>query len=179
VSEPLYDKVTITSIDSTASRVLLGSPVGGLNQGIRTPQQGLLVPSIIPTTLPQLTAVVSYRGEVLNPQPPVLREVSCGSHVAVISQDGVITRRSSATDQSFDSNGTVSTGQIGSLIQVSATVLRGDGSQSGVRGTIDVTIQNSAARQFAPAPLSPFAAASNAPSAKGFFNLVDPPEGVY
>jgi hypothetical protein len=168
MSEPLYDKVLLTTSDTTTSRVMLGAPSGGLNQGISTVSQGLLVPASIPTTLPAITATVYYKGVPLSPQPSVLWELSCGKHVATIDSSGIVTRHSNPDDQSFDSNGGVSTGQIGGLIQVSATVLRADGSQSGLRGVLNITIQNSAARQFGPtAP-----AAWNAPTAKGFYGLV-------
>jgi len=177
MSEPLYDSVVLTTGDDNASRVLLGAPVGGLNEGVTTAAQGLLVPSVIPTTLPQITATVYYRGVPLNPQPPVFWELSCAKNIATIDQSGNITRQTNADASSFDSNGGVSTGQIGSLIQVSATVLRADGSQSGVRGTINVTIQAQAARQFAGgrvgiATFDP--AANNTPSsAVGFYGLVE------
>jgi hypothetical protein len=171
--EPLYDQVILTTEDDTASRVMLGAPVDGLNRSVTTMQQGSLVPSTIPITLPQITATVYYRGVPLDPQPTVLWELSCGSNVATIDQSGVITRRTNMNASSFDSNGGVSVGQIGSLIQVSATVLRADGSQSGVRGTIDVTIQNAAPRQFAATGHSDPAANSSPSSATGFYGLVE------
>src|SRR5882762_237760 len=129
--EPLYNRVVITSLDDTTSRVMLGEPVGGLNEGVSTSAQGLLVPDPIPATLPQLTATVYYNDEVLNPQPTVLWELSCGKNVATIDQSGVITRQTNPNASSFDSNGGPSVGQIGGLIQLSATVLRADGSKSG------------------------------------------------
>jgi hypothetical protein len=169
MSEPLYDQVILTTDDDTTSRVMLGAPVGGLNEGVTTAQQGLLVPETIPTTLPQITATVYHQGVPLDPQPTVLWELSCGKNIATIDQAGNITRQTNDNASSFDSNGGVSSGQIGSLIQVSATVLRADGSQSGVRGTINVTIQAQAARQFGGTQ----PAANNAPSSNGFFNLVE------
>jgi hypothetical protein len=170
MSEPLYDKVILTTDDDTTSRVMLGAPVDGLNEGVSTSQQGLLVPSVIPTTLPQITATVYYRGVPLDPQPTVFWELSCAKNVATIDQSGNITRQTNPNASSFDSNGGVSVGQIGSLIQVSATVLRADGSQSGVRGTIDVVVQAQAARQFG--GNNP-AAYSSPSSAQGFYGLVD------
>jgi len=56
------------------------------------------------------------------------------------------------------------------LLQVSATVLRADGSQSGVRGTLDVAIQQMVPRQFI-VKGTPLALSD--PSAKGFYDLVD------
>src|SRR5689334_12027041 len=121
MSEPRYTYCTLTSNDTTTSRVMLGAPVGGLNQGVTTTQQGLLVPAIIPTTLPALTASVYFKDEagishLVTPTPPILWELSCGRHVATIDSNGVITRHSNPDDQSFDSNGCVSTGQIGGLV---------------------------------------------------------------
>ena len=174
MSEPLYDQVILTTSDDTASRILLGGPVGGLNEGVTTAQQGLLVPSPVPTTLPAITATVYYRGVALSPQPSVLWELSCGANIATIDQNGVITRQSNPNASGFDSNGLATSGDVvGGLIQVSATVLRGDRSQSGVRGVLNVTIQNSAARQFLSSYSGqPFAA--NSPSgAAGFYGLVE------
>jgi hypothetical protein len=171
MSEPLYDQVILTTDDDTASRVMLGAPVGGLNEGVTTSQQGLLVPSVIPTTLPQITATVYYQSVPLDPQPTVLWELSCGKNIATIDQAGNITRQTNDNAFSYDSNGGVSAGQIGSLIQVSATVLRADGSQSGVRGVLNVTIQAQAARQYGVTSVP--AAATNAPSATGFYGLVE------
>jgi len=114
MSEPLYDKVILTTTDDNASRVLLGAPVGGLNEGVSTSQQGLLVPATIPTTLPQITATVYYQGVLLDPQPSVLWELSCAKNVATIDQSGNITRQTNPNASSFDSNGGVSVGQIGS-----------------------------------------------------------------
>jgi hypothetical protein len=172
MSEPLYDQVILTTNDSTVSRVMLGSSVDNLNAGVTTSQQGLLLPASLETTLPTITAEVRYRGVPLDPQPWVLWELSCGANIATI-KDGVITRQTNPNASSFDSNGGVSTGQIGSLIQVSATVLRADGSQSGVRGTINVTIQAQAARQFGGPTQNGGPAASNSPLAVGFYDLVD------
>ena len=183
-NEPRYTYVTITSNDQTTSRVLLGASVSDLNAGVTTAQQGLLVPSPTPTTLPALTATVYFKDEnghvtVVSPTPSILWELSCGKHLATIDQNGVITRHSNPDDQSFDSNGMVSTGQVGSLVQVSATVLRADGSKSGVVGLLNVAVQNSAARQWVRDPSSPIdpnipaQTANNAPaSAKGFYNAV-------
>jgi hypothetical protein len=173
MSEPLYDKVILTTSDDNASRVLLGAPVGGLNEGVSTSQQGLLVPATIPTTLPQITATVYYQGVPLDPQPSVLWELSCAKNVATIDQSGNITRQTNPDASSFDSNGGVSVEQIGSLIQVSATVLRTDGSQSGVRGVLNVTIQAAAARQFQATPNSDPAANNSPSSAVGFYGLVE------
>jgi hypothetical protein len=172
MSEPLYDQVVLSTSDSTTSRVMLGESVSNLNAGVTTAQQGLLLPASTETTLPAITAEVRYKGVPLSPQPTVLWELSCGANVATIDQSGVITRRTNSNAFSYDSNGGVSTGQIGSLIQVSATVLRADGSQSGVRGVLDVTIQAQAARQFA-ATTRYDPAARNAPSSTGFYNLID------
>jgi hypothetical protein len=162
--------VVLTTVDDTTSRVLLGAPVNGLNEGVTTASQGLLVPDPIPTTLPAITATVYYRGELLSPQPTVLWELSCGANVATIDQSGNITRQTNDNAQSFDSNGGVSVGQIGSLIQVSATVLRADGSKSGVLGVLNVTVQNCSPRQFvwAGGP----AGASSPTSDQQFYNLV-------
>jgi hypothetical protein len=173
MSEPLYNSVVITSTDETASRVMLGGSVSNLNEGVTTPAQGLLVPDPVPTTLPQLTATVYYNGVALDPQPNVLWELSCGSNIATISQSGVITRQSNPNDFAYDSNGGVTVGLIGGLIQVSATVLRADGSKSGILGTLNVTIQSVSARQFTTGGRSNPSAA-NTPTAAGFFNLVDP-----
>jgi hypothetical protein len=169
-SELLYDKVVITSADQTTSRVLLGASVSNINAGVTTAQQGLLVPSPTPTTLPALTATATLKGV---PVAGVLFfwKLSCGSLVAIIDQNGVITRQSSGNDFSFNSNGGNSTGQIGSLVQVTATALRKDGSLSGCRGTVNVTIQGCAARQFS-AYMAQGAVADNAPSSKGFYDLV-------
>jgi hypothetical protein len=177
MSEPLYDLVVITSDDSTASRVMLGASVSNLNAGATTAQQGLLVPAEVPTTLPQLIATVYYGGVALDPQPTVLWELSCGQNIATIDQSGNITRQVNPNAASFDSNGLPSIEQIGGLIQVSATVLRADGSQSGVRGVLNITIQNSASKQFGLGlPIERFKgpAANNSPESEGFFNLVDP-----
>ncbi len=156
---------------------MLGEPVGGLNEGVTTPAQGLLVPDPVPTTLPALTATVYYFNDLVSPTPPILWELSCGKNVATIDQNGVITRQTNPNAFSYDSNGGVSTGQIGGLIQVSATVLRGDGSKSGVLGVLNVVIQSVSARQFAGFPNAPSpqyeAAARNTPSAAGFYGLVD------
>jgi hypothetical protein len=171
MSEPLYDQVVLTTSD-TSNRVMLGASVSNLNAGVTTAQQGLLLPASPQTTLPAITAEVRYKGVPLSPQPTVLWELSCGANVATIDQSGVITRQTNLNASSFDSNGGVSVGQTGSLIQVSATVLRADGSQSGVRGVLDVTIQAQAARQFA-ATGSSDPAANNAPSSTGFYNLVE------
>jgi hypothetical protein len=172
--EPIYNRVVITSNDNTASRVMLGAPVGGLNEGVTTPAQGLLVPDPIPTTLPALTATVYYNDVPLSPQPTVLWELSCGKNIATIDQSGVITRQTNPNAFSYDSNGGVSTGQIGGLIQVSATVLRGDGSKSGVLGVLNVTIQNAAARQYGGPTQQGGPAANNSPSgASGFYGLID------
>jgi len=176
--EPPYNRVVITSNDNTASRVMLGGSVGNLNSGVTTLAQGLLVPDPIPTMLPALTATVYYNDVPLSPQPTVLWELSCGKNIATIAQNGVITRQTNPNAFSYDSNGGVSTGQIGGLIQVSATVLRGDGSKSGVLGVLNIVIQDAAARQFAGWPNAPqsfyLPAANNAPSAEGFYNLIKP-----
>jgi hypothetical protein len=107
----------------------------------------------------------------------VLFELSCAKNIATISQEGIVPRQTNPNAFCFDSNGGVSSGgMIGSLIQVSATVLRADGSQSGVRGTINIVIQNAATRQFAKVseygtPTMP--AANNTPSSNPeFYNLV-------
>jgi hypothetical protein len=179
-NEPRYTRVVISSNDTTTSRFMAGAPVGGLNEGVTNTSMGLLIPSPVPTTLPALTATVYFKDEagfshLVSPTPPILWELSCGQNVATIDSNGVITRQTNPNAQSFDSNGGVSTGQIGGLIQVSGTVLRGDGSKSGVIGTLNICIQNSSARQFAeggqgnPDP-EPYAA--NAPSAAGFYDLV-------
>lgn len=186
-TEPRYTFCVISSDDLTVSRVLLGDSVGGLNRGVTTSQQGLLLPASPQTTLPALTARVYFKAEngtvtEVIPTPSILWELSCGSHQATIDQSGVITRHSNPDDQAFNSNGAAtSSGSdnagIGGLVQVSATVLRADGSKSGVRGLLNVTIQNCAARQGA---TGTFHGADNAPaSAKGYFNLVDPVEGDY
>jgi hypothetical protein len=172
MSEPLYDQVILTTVDETASRVLLGAPVDGLNEGVTTPSQGLLVPNPIPTTLPQITATVYYQGIALDPQPNVFWELSCGANIATIDQTGIITRETNPNAQSFDSNGAVSCGQVGGLIQVTATVIRSDGSLSGCRGTLNITIQNSAPRQYTSAGGTNPAGASSPSSATGFYDLV-------
>jgi hypothetical protein len=171
MSEPLYNQVVITSEDDTTSRVLLGAPVGGLNEGVTTASQGLLVPDPIPTTLPQLTATVYYFGVPLDPQPSVFWDLSCGANVATIDQSGNITRATNDNAFSYDSNGGVSVGQIGSLVQVTATVIRADGSLSGCRGTLNVTIQAQAPRQYVDHSGNS-AAASSPSSAAGFYDLV-------
>jgi hypothetical protein len=128
-------------------------------------------------TLPALTVAVYYFNELVSPTPPILWELSCGANVATIDQSGVITRQSNPNAQSFDSNGAVSTGQIGGLIQVSGTVLRGDGSKSGVVGYFNITIQNSAARQYDATHYLGVdvrgRAGANSPIAAGFYNLVE------
>jgi hypothetical protein len=187
-NEPRYSYCIISSNDTTTSRVILGDSVSGLNRGISTVAQGLLLPAVPQTTLPALTATVYFKDEnghvtVVSPTPPILWELSCGANLATIDQNGVITRQSNPNASSFDSNGMVSTGQIGSLVQVSATVLRADGSKSGVVGLLNIAIQNSAARQgaaWAPEVRNGFrdlpAIANNSPSgARGFYDLVNPP----
>jgi hypothetical protein len=160
MSEPRYTFVVISSDDSTASRVLLAGSSSNLNAGVTTAQQGLLVPSPTPTTLPALSAAVYYKPEygapiLVSPTPPVLWELACGSRIATIDpSSGIITRHSNPDDLAYDSNGlTTSSGLdnagIGGLIQVSCTVLRSDGSKSGCVGYFSVAIQSSSARQFA------------------------------
>jgi len=175
MSEPQYTRVVIISNDQTTSRVLLsGTSVGQLNAGVTTSAQGLLLPSTPPTTLPQLTAQVYYFDELLDSQPTVFWELSCAKNVATISQDGVITRSSlNEVVSSYDSNGGLFDGAVGCLIQVSATVVRSDGSLSGCRGFLDVVLQNMGARQFAQTDGSSPRAA-NTPTSSGFFNLIDP-----
>jgi hypothetical protein len=178
LSEPLYDQVVLTTDDDTTSRILLGESVGNLNAGVITVSQGLLVPASPETTLPAVTAEVRYKGVPLSPQPTVLWELSCGRNVATIDQSGVITRQSNPDNQCFDSNGaTTSGGFIGGLIQVSATVLRADGSQSGVRGVLNIAVQAQAARQFidhiGPGYGTNGPNAANSPEATGFYGLVN------
>jgi hypothetical protein len=134
ISPVFYDKCVITSSDSTASRVMLGGAVGGL-----VAEQD---------TLPQLTATVTLKGVALSPQPSVLWEAN--SDVCSIDQSGNITRRINNQVVGYDSNGASTTGHTGQLVQVTATVLRQDGSKSGVLGTLNVCIQNAAPRQGYP-----------------------------
>jgi len=181
MSEPKYDEVRLTTSDLTTSRAMLGRSVSDLNAGVSQSQMSLLLPAVPMTSLPAITATVYYKKIALNPQPNVLFELSCGSNVATIDQSGVIHRQSNPNALSFDSNGCVngdSNGGIGSLVQVSGTVLRADGSQSGCRGVLNVTIQNSAAKQRLRgiSELSdgtPLAQADSSPSSSNeFYNLV-------
>jgi hypothetical protein len=131
ISPMFYDKCVITSADQTASRVMNGGAVGGVVSWS--------------DTLPQLTATVYLRGQVVSPQPEVLWEVN--SDACSIDQSGNITRKRNPAVQGFDSNGCSTTEHTGQLVQVSATVLRQDGSKSGILGTLNVAIQNHAPRQ--------------------------------
>ncbi|HEY1659983.1 MAG TPA: hypothetical protein VGG14_16640 [Candidatus Sulfotelmatobacter sp.] len=168
-----FDTVKVTSQDSTTSRVMLGVPVGGLNEGVTTAQQGLLVPSVAPqTSLPQLTATAYLNGVPLSPQPNFLWE-SSNPCCCAVDQNGNCTRVSNPQASSFDSNGCVSTGQLGGLVQITATALRPDGSPSGVRGVIDIVVQAQAARQFGGPSQNGGPGADNAPSSTGFYNLVE------
>jgi hypothetical protein len=87
-SELKYDQVVLTTANDPA-RVMLGGSVSGLNGGVTTASQGLLVPNPVPTTLPQITATVYLKGVALNPQPSVFWELSCSKLVATIDQNGV------------------------------------------------------------------------------------------
>jgi len=165
---------------------MLGGSVSDLNAGQTNPQTGIFCcPATTPepTTLPQLTATVYYDGVALDPQPTVLWELSCSDLTATIDQSGNITRRVAVDCSGVDSNGGVTNGALGAgLVQVTATVLRADGSKSGVLGTLNVVLQQAAPRQTKNAPYivagNPF---PNAPAAwsypsipSGSFNLVDP-----
>jgi hypothetical protein len=156
ISPVFYDQCTITSIDATASRVMLGGAVGNLNV---TEQD----------TLPQLTAVVTLRGVALNPQPSVLWEVSGNS--CTIDQSGNISRKINQQVVGYDSNGASTIGHTGELVQVTCTVLRQDGSKSGILGTLPICIQNAAPRQYGAGVNG---AASTPSIAAGSYNIVDP-----
>jgi hypothetical protein len=148
---------------------MLGAPVGGLNEGVSTSQQGLLVPSVAPqVTLPQLTATAYLDAVALDPQPGFLWE-SSNPGVCAVDQNGNCTRVVNNNAFSYDSNGGVSVGQLGGISNIRATALRPDGSVSGVWGEVTVAVQAQAARQSGGAT----PAARNAPSATGFYDLVD------
>jgi hypothetical protein len=131
ISPVFYDKCVITSGNDTTDRVMTGGAAGGV-----VPWQD---------TLPQLTATVYLRGQVVSPQPEILWEVD--SDACSIDQSGNIQRRRNPAVAGFDSNGCSVTEHTGQLVQVTATVLRQDGSKSGVLGTLNVAIQNHAPRQ--------------------------------
>ena len=150
ISPVFYDRCVITSGNATTSRVMLGGA-----DGFVTEQE----------TLPQLTATVYLQGVALNPQPDVLWEVN--SDACSIDQSGNITRRQNPNAAGFDSNGCATIEHTGQLVQVTVTVLRQDGSKSGILGTLPVIIQNHAPRQWASGH------PDNIPSvAAGSFNLV-------
>jgi hypothetical protein len=132
ISPVFFDAVKISTQDSTASRVMFGGAVGGV--------------VVEQKTLPQLTATVYLKGVALSPQPSVLWEVN--SDACSIDQSGNITRRVNTQVVGYDSNGASTIGHTGQLVQVTATVLRQDGSKSGVLGTLNVCIQNAAPRQY-------------------------------
>jgi hypothetical protein len=90
------------------------------------------------------------------------------SDVCSIDQSGNITRRINNQVVGYDSNGASTTGHTGQLVQVTATVLRQDGSKSGVLGTLNVCIQNAAPRQG----IVNRGAASTPSVAAGSYNLV-------
>jgi hypothetical protein len=175
MSTIFFDQVIVMSEDSTASRVMLGAPVGGLNEGVTTASQGLLVPSVAPqVTLPQLTATAYLDGVALDPQPSFKWE-SSNPGVCAVDQAGNCSRVVNDDASSFDSNGGVSVGQLGGISNIRATALRPDGSVSGVWGEVTVAVQAQAPRQFGvggyanPNP----AGASSPSSATGFYGLVE------
>lgn len=177
MSSIFFDQVIVTSEDSTTSRVMLGAPVGGLNEGVTTAAQGLLVPSVAPqTTLPQLIATAYLSGVALDPQPSFKWE-SSNPGVCAVDQNGNCTRVVNDNASSFDSNGGVSVGQIGGISNIRATALRPDGSVSGVWGEIPVAVQAQSPRQFSPVTRGiatfPAAGYSSPTSNPEFFNLVD------
>jgi hypothetical protein len=155
ISPVFYDSVKITSIDATVSRVMLGGSVGGL-----IPEQ---------TTLPQLTATVYLKGVALNPQPSVLWEVSGCS--CTIDQSGNITRKINNQVQGFDSNGASTIGHTGELVQVTVTVLRQDGSKSGILGTLNVCVQDHSPAQYSPLG-QPRGAANGPTGTPNYFSAV-------
>ena len=99
-----FDRVIVSSSDSTTGRVLLGTSVGGLNKGVTTAQLGLLVPSDAPQASLQLTAVAYLKGVALSPQPAFHWE-SSNPGVAAVSQSGLVSRVTNNQTLGFDSNG--------------------------------------------------------------------------
>jgi hypothetical protein len=156
ISPVFYDKCVITSIDATASRVMLGGAVGGF-----VTEQ---------TTLPQLTATVYLKGVALSPQPSVLWEVSGNS--CTIDQTGVISRKINNQVQGFDSNGASTTGHTGELVQVTITVLRQEGSKSGVLGTLNVCVQDHAPTQYVGKPGQTIGVANTPTGTPNYFSAV-------
>ena len=159
-----FDRVTITSQDSTASRIMLGGSVSGLNVGSQQ------------VTLPRLIATAYLKGVALSPQPS-FKWFSSNPCVCAVDQNGNCTRVTNPNASSFDSNGGNSTGQLGGLVQIRAVALRPDGSESGVEGVINVTVQAAAAHQWVEAVWPPSQSntprANNSPSSSaGFYNLV-------
>jgi Bacterial Ig-like domain (group 2) len=137
------NSVVITSQNKTTSRVMVGQTVEGaapVNTG--TAQQN---------TLPQLTATAYLNNVALNPQPS-FKWYSSNPDVATVDQVGNVSRAVANNNaSSFDSNGAVSTGQLGGLVQIRAVALRPDGSESGVEGTINIAVQ---AQGFKTAPVA-------------------------
>ncbi len=171
MSTIFFDTVIVTSEDSTTSRVMLGGSVSNLNDGVTTAQQGLLVPSGgQQNSLPQLTATAYLQDEVVE-GISFLWE-SSNPCVCVVDQNGNCTRVTNSSASSYDSNGGVSTGQLGGLAQITATALRPDGSQSGVRRDDQYRCAGPSPRQYVDRNGNS-GAASSPSSASGFYDLVD------
>ena len=137
------DKVVITTINQTTARTMTGNAVGNYYPD----------GSAYQTTVPQLVATAYLKGVALNPQPRFLWE-SSNPCCCSVDQNGNCTRVTSIQNLTFNSAGaanlTVSaaTSNVGGLAQITATALRQDGSQSGVRGTVNIAVQDSASRQW-------------------------------
>ena len=162
MSTIFFDRVVVTSVNATTDRTMLGGVVGG------SPAQD---------SIPQLTATAYLNGVALNPQPS-FAWYSSNPNVATVDQSGNVTRTAANPNAlSYDSNGTVSTGQLGGLSRIRAVALLPNGAESGVEGYLDIVVQ---APGFGPLGINtggfgnPIQPAKSSTDATGFYNLVDP-----
>jgi hypothetical protein len=163
-SLPTTDQVVITQASDTggSSRVMNGDAVDGFFADGTT----------FETSLNQLTASAYLRGVPVAGVQFAWR--SSNPCAIAVDNNGNCTRVTNANASSFDSDGCVSTGQLGGSAQIRAIALRADGSESGVEGLFNVCCQAQAFRQYAATRTnSATASGSIAGSANGY-NLVGP-----
>jgi hypothetical protein len=163
MSKIFYDKVVVSSTNSTDGRCLLGGAVGALN-GV-TEQETL-----------QLTAQAYLAG---NPISATFKWYSSNPDVASVDSTGLVTRVKNTETLGFDSNSAsnlsvqANESFLGGISTIRVVALLPNGSES-VSGEIVVAVQAAAPRQYNPASAFQPAASSFPSVAAGSFNLVDP-----
>jgi hypothetical protein len=177
ISPMFFDKVTITQVggNGASTRCMTGNAVGGFYPD----------GSAYQTSVPQLIATAYLKGIALNPQPAFQWE-SSNPCVCAVDQNGNVTRVTSNQNLTFNSDGaanlTVSanSSNLGGLAQISATAKRADGSVTGIRGVVNIAVQDAASRQwggnlaFTPYNTQPSNAQPtyNGTATPNYFNLV-------